>query len=75
LTKSTTTTLKQLAARLDDQALEIATLRSAINSQSQRIDDKQAEPDQPSSVQRREEKLRALLATSPWRDGHDAGDD
>jgi septal ring factor EnvC (AmiA/AmiB activator) len=70
MTKSAATTLKQLASRLDEQALEIATLRTAIDSQSQRIADRQADLNQLPQAQRREEKLRALLAESPWRDGH-----
>jgi hypothetical protein len=43
--KPTTTTLKHLASRLDEQSLEIATLRLALADQVQRIVQMQAELD------------------------------
>jgi len=41
--KPTTTTLKHLASRLDEQALEVAALRSALEVQTRRIADLQTD--------------------------------
>jgi hypothetical protein len=65
MTKSAATTLKQLVFRLHEQALEMATLRAALDVQFTRIAQMQAELDLMPHARRRRQTFRVLLAQPP----------
>jgi hypothetical protein len=66
----TTTTLKHLASRLDEQAIELAALRSALEVQTRRIADLQTDLELwPHSPEFRR-ALRGLGAELPSDNGH-----
>ena len=65
MTKSAATTLMQLVSRLHEQALEMATLRAALDVQFTRIAQIQAELDLLPHARKRRQTLRVLLAESP----------
>jgi len=67
--KSAVANLKQLESCLHDQALEISTLRAAIDIQFERIAQMQAELDLLPHARRRRQALRALLAAPPSHNG------
>ena len=62
MTKSPPLTLQQLATRLDEQALETATLRSALDLQFRRVAQMQAQLDAlPAARKRREARAAQVL--------------
>lgn len=66
----TTTTLKHLASRLDEQAIEVAALRSALEVQTRRIADLQTDVELwPYSPEFRR-AVRGLGAELPSGNGH-----
>ena len=69
MTKSAAT-LEQLASRLRDQAVEMATLRAAIDVQFKRIAAMQAELDVLPYVRGRRQPLRGLLPKPASHNGN-----
>jgi hypothetical protein len=61
--------LEELVSRLREQALEMASLRAALDIQFRRIADMQAELDLLPHARRRRQTLRALLAQPPSHNG------
>jgi hypothetical protein len=62
-------TLQKLDARLDEQALELATLRAALDIQLTRIAQMQAELDVLPQARKRRQSLRARLTQPPAHTG------
>jgi hypothetical protein len=61
--------LEQLAARVEEQSLDIANLRAALALQFTRIAQMQAELDGLPSARRRRRFLLKLMAERPWQVG------
>jgi hypothetical protein len=61
--------LEQIVSRLHEQALEMASLRAALDIQFKRIAEMQAELDRLPSARRRRQTLNALLAQPPSHNG------
>jgi len=72
MTKSAAT-LEQLASRLRDQAVEMATLRAAIDVQFKRIAAMQAELDVLPHVRSRRQTLLGLLPKPASHNGNHRG--
>jgi len=70
MTKSPSTTLEQLDARLREQSLEMAALRAAIDTQFTRIAQMQAELDSLPHARLRRAMLMARLSPVPARNGN-----
>jgi hypothetical protein len=68
--KSVATTLKQIVSRLHEQALEMASIRAALDVQFTRIAHMQAELDLLPHSHRRRQVLRALLTEPPSHHGY-----
>jgi hypothetical protein len=66
-------TLKKLDARLQEQALEVATLRSALDVQFKRIAQMQAELDMLAAARSRRKPISAILHQLPARNNNGNG--
>ena len=66
-------TLKKLDAQLQEQALEVATLRSALDVQFKRIAQMQAELDMLAAARSRRKPISALLHQLPARNNNGNG--
>ena len=73
MTKSAVT-LEELASRFREQALEMATLRAALDIQFKRIADMQAELDVLPQARKRRELLRGLLSKPASHNGNHRSD-
>jgi hypothetical protein len=62
--------IEQLMARVHQQALEMASLRAALDIQFKRIAHMQAELDLLPHARKRRQMLRGLLSHSPSPNGH-----
>jgi hypothetical protein len=70
MTQSPPTTLKQLAARLQEQSLDMANLRTALDVQFKRIAEMQAELDTLPHARIRRSFLKAAMAQTPSHNGN-----
>jgi len=73
MAKSIAATVKELASRVRDQALEVATLREALEVQFARIAQLQAELDALPHARRRRQSLRQAFAGNLSQAGNGRG--